>query len=254
MHGGGQTRHSWSGAMRALLANGYRVINFDSRGHGDSGWSPDGVYTMPQRAMDLAVVLRDVRGPVAFVGASLGGITALFAVGMDIEPSPSAIVLVDIVPRPDPVGAARILKFMQSYPGGFPSLEEAADAIAIYNPNRPRPKDVSGLARNLRKREDGRWYWHWDTRMLEEASRPEIASLGDTLAPYVRKVRVPTLLVRGMTSDIVTDDNVEEFKSQLPSLEIFNVHGAGHMVAGDKNDAFNDGVIQFLKRHVPVDG
>ncbi|MEX1148268.1 MAG: alpha/beta fold hydrolase, partial [Sphingomonadales bacterium] len=34
MHGGGQTRHSWSGAMTALIDAGYRVVNFDARGHG----------------------------------------------------------------------------------------------------------------------------------------------------------------------------------------------------------------------------
>jgi alpha-beta hydrolase superfamily lysophospholipase len=34
LHGGGQTRHSWSGAAQALAQRGYRVINFDARGHG----------------------------------------------------------------------------------------------------------------------------------------------------------------------------------------------------------------------------
>jgi pimeloyl-ACP methyl ester carboxylesterase len=251
MHGGGQTRQSWSGAMWALIDAGYHVINFDARGHGETSWSPDGLYSMTLRAADLVTVLKGVGGSIALVGASMGGSTALFAVG-EGQPPASAIVLVDIVPRPDPVGVGRIVAFMQSHAGGFATLEEAADAVAAYNPHRP-PRDIGGLARNLRRRSDGRFYWHWDPRMLEGDGRPEPGALAETLIDSARKVNVPTLLVRGMASDVVTDANVEEFRSHLPSLEIFNVPGAGHMVAGDRNDAFNEGVTQFLKRYLPPD-
>ncbi|MET0363947.1 MAG: alpha/beta fold hydrolase, partial [Sphingobium sp.] len=137
MHGGGQTRHSWSGAMRALVQAGYHVINFDARGHGESDWSPDGVYTLSVRARDLGEILRDLRGPVAFVGASMGGATALYAVGEQVPPAPAALVMVDIVPRPNPVGTGKIKAFMGANPEGFATLEEAADAVAAYNPHRP---------------------------------------------------------------------------------------------------------------------
>lgn len=247
MHGGGQTRHSWSGATRALVQAGYRAINFDARGHGDSDWSPSGDYHMSRRARDLGEVLRDIRTPVAFVGASMGGITALYAVGEGVKPAPAALVMVDIVPRPDPVGAGKIHAFMTANPDGFASLEEAADAVSAYNTHRPRPKDVSGLARNLRER-DGRLFWHWDPKMLGE---PGELLPGDIMMTHARRIHMPTLLVRGMASDVVTDANVAEFQQAVPSLEVFNVSGAGHMVAGDHNDVFNTGVIQFLQRHMP---
>src|ERR1700680_1885101 len=54
LHGGGQTRHSWGGAMRALIAQGYYVINLDARGHGDSNWARDGNYSLDVLAADLA--------------------------------------------------------------------------------------------------------------------------------------------------------------------------------------------------------
>jgi pimeloyl-ACP methyl ester carboxylesterase len=251
MHGGGQTRHSWSGAMRALIAAGYHVINFDARGHGESGWSSDGKYPLLIRATDLETVMVGVRGPVALVGASMGGATALEAIGEGIRPPASVLVMVDIVPRPDPVGTRKISTFMQSHPEGFATLEDAAEAVAAYNPHRPRSKDINGLRRNLRLRADGRFYWHWDPRMLSPESRPEPGEWAEKLIAYAGKVRVPTLLVRGMASDVVTDAGTEEFKAILPSLEIFNVPGAGHMVAGDRNDAFNEGMIEFLQRHLP---
>ena len=49
---------------------------------------------------------------------------------------------------------------------GFGSLEEVADAVAAYNPHRPRPTDLSGLKKNVRQRADGRWVWHWDPRFM----------------------------------------------------------------------------------------
>ena len=132
MHGGGQTRHSWSGAMRSLMAAGYHVINYDARGHGESDWSADGDYSLSLRARDLGEILHDARGPIGLVGASMGGATALFAVGEQIQPQPDAIVLVDIVPHPDPVGTGKIRAFMSANPEGFASLDEAADAAREF--------------------------------------------------------------------------------------------------------------------------
>lgn len=134
---------------------------------------------------------------------------------------------------------------------GFATLEEAADAVAAYNPHRPRPKDVSGLLKNLRYRADGRLHWHGDPAMISRADRAEPPLFANILLQASRRVRVPTLLVRGMESDIVSPSAIAELKQCLPSLEVFDVAGAGHMVAGDKNDAFNRGVIDFLKRHLP---
>jgi pimeloyl-ACP methyl ester carboxylesterase len=75
----------------------------------------------------------------------------------------------------------------------------------------------------------------------------------DKLARAAENVRIPTLLIRGLESDIVTGAGVTDLRNRMPQLEIFDVEDAGHMVAGDKNDAFNQGVLQFLERHLPVD-
>jgi len=253
LHGGGQTRHSWSGAMRELLAQGYHVINMDARGHGDSGWPEPADYSLEALAADLHTVITTLASPPALVGASMGGTTALYAVGTNPEPIASALVLVDVVPRVDMKGATKIMNFMGADPGGFATLEQAADAVAAYNPHRPRPKDPRGLMKNLRLREDGRLHWHWDPRFMDQASRGAEPPLRtEALLDACKGVHIPALLVRGMQSDIVSEAGVEEFRSHLPGLEVFDVIGAGHMVAGDRNDAFNEGMIGFLKRHMPV--
>ena len=139
---------------------------------------------------------------------------------------------------------------------GFDSLEQVADAIAAYNPHRPRPTDLSGLEKNLRRRDDGRWVWHWDPRFITgvKGSTDETrASLvdPDVLTRAVEKLTLPTLLVRGRSSDLLSEDGAREFLELAPHAEFADVAGAGHMVAGDRNEIFNGAVLDFLDRHRP---
>lgn len=250
LHGGGQTRHSWAGAATALADRGYRVLNFDARGHGNSDWSPDGAYSLDDRAADLRAVVADVTAPFVLVGASLGGATSIHAVAQGM--APAALVLVDIVPVPEAEGIARIVNFMRSHPDGFASLDEAVDAVAAYNPARPRPRDPSGLMRNLRRRENGRLYWHWDPQIAITEPREHHQVVQRSAAELASRDDLAVLLVRGLQSEVVSDSGVAQLRSLLPHLEVVDVGGAGHMVAGDRNDAFNTGVIDFLGRHLPL--
>ncbi|WP_022974799.1 alpha/beta fold hydrolase [Nevskia ramosa] len=249
-HGGGQTRHSWGTAMARLLADGYQVINVDARGHGESDWSPISDYRIERLAADLQTIVRTLPSPPALVGASMGGAASLIAAAE--LGAASALVLVDVVPRLNPEGAERIIAFMRARPDGFATLEEVADAVAAYYPQRRRPRDPSGLMKNLRKRADGRLHWHWDPAFVANAQVvSEPPRFTERLYEAAARVRVPTLLVRGMESDIVSEDSIAEFRIHLPALEVCDVAAAGHMVAGDRNDAFNDGVSGFLRRHLP---
>lgn len=252
LHGGGQTRHSWAKAQAELMERGYFVVNYDARGHGDSDWSPTGDYSPSALSSDLIAVRATIDGPVAFVGASMGGITSFYTIGNSDHPVADALVMVDIVLRPAAEGREKIIRFMTANPNGFADLDEAADAVAAYNPDRPRPSNPSGLLKNLRRRDDGRLYWHWDPRMLKQVPRAEPPSLENVMISVSSRVTLPTLLVRGGQSDIVDDDGVAEMCRLVPQTEVYDVAGAGHMVAGDRNDAFNEGVIAFLNRHLPV--
>lgn len=247
-HGGGQTRHSWDKAEQQLARAGYFAINYDLRGHGDSDWSSDGDYGVETRARDLMAVAREGAQPFALVGASLGGITALMAACLGLELA--ALVLVDIVPKMSQKGVARIRGFMTANPDGFASLEEAADAISAYYPDRPRPSDLSGLNKNLRRGTDGRFHWHWDQRMMTD-TRADPRHMLELMDRADWTDRIPTLLVRGMKSDIVDDDGVADLRRRIPDLEIADIRGAGHMVAGDRNDEFNAAVLAFLARVMP---
>lgn len=249
LHGGGQTRHSWAGAMHAMAARGYRVINYDARGHGESDWSGAGAYEMDDRVADLRTIVATVEGPYALVGASLGGATAIHAVATGM--TPAAVVLVDIVPQPEKSGIDRIVTFMRSNPDGFATLDDAVDAVSAYNPERPRPSDSAGLMRNLRLRENGRLYWHWDPRISAIEPSHHHNLIERSAVEMARRTDLPVLVVRGLKSDVVSDAGIAAFRALLPGLQVADVRGAGHMVAGDRNDAFNSSVIRFLTRHLP---
>lgn len=251
-HGGGQTRHSWDRAGHELAAVGYHVINYDLLGHGESDWEPDGDYSIRRRASDLAAIAERATGHFAFVGASLGGLSAMSAACHGAVPA--ALVLVDVAVRLSETGVNRIVGFMSANPQGFGSLEDAADAISAYYPDRKRPSSAEGLRKNLREGADGRFYWHWDPRFLT-GGRPGV-SLEGMFAEAEWTQTVPTLLVRGMKSDIVTDEGVDHLAGRIKRFEVADINGAGHMVAGDRNDLFNAAVIDFLGRVMPstIDG
>lgn len=246
LHGGGQTRHSWGGTARALAARGYRAIAIDARGHGESDRDLGRRYDLPHFAEDLRAIVARLDTKPAVVGASLGGSTALLAHGeMDLDLG--AIVLVDIGPRIQRTGVERIFSFMKQKPEGYASLDEVADAVASYQPHRQRPKDVSGLAKNLRQGPDGRWRWHWDPAFLEEMSVPR-PELGVRLTEASKALRCPVMLVRGRLSDLLTEEQAREFLELCTHAEYVDVADAAHMVAGDVNDRFTDAVVDFLAR------
>lgn len=247
-HGGGQTRHAWGKAAAVMAREGWHSFTYDARAHGDSDRSPDLHYELDWFAKDLRSIAEQVGGLPVVVGASLGGMSALLAQGESEKQIFAAIVLVDITPTTDNEGVERIRAFMTDrLHEGFANLEEAADAIAAYLPHRPRPKDMSGLAKNLRLGEDGRYRWHWDPRYIEIAMRSR-ARTPERLEAAARNLEIPVLLVRGGASEIVREENVRAFQQMVPHAEYADVSGAGHMVAGDRNDAFNEAVTDFLRR------
>jgi pimeloyl-ACP methyl ester carboxylesterase len=139
---------------------------------------------------------------------------------------------------------------MESGLGGFATLDEAAAAIAGYTPERVRAVNPDGLRKVLRER-DGRWYWHWDPAFISQGRSeavPEV--LVQMLNAAMSNVHVPTMLVRGLLSDVVTQEGVDHLLECIPQATVVDVAGAAHMIAGDRNDAFSDAVVTFLEDRI----
>ncbi len=249
IHGGGQTRGSWGGALPALAERGFRAVAVDQRGHGDSDWAQDGIYNPPSFAADLVPAVRALGPqPVVLVGASMGGLASLLAASK-LGPAVAGVVLVDIVPRIRVAGAARVVDFMRAAPDGFADLESAAEAISEYLPHRQRSGVSPGLRRNLRQRDDGRWVWHWDPRMVGQWNvEVNVNGAQRELEDAARRTQAPLMLIRGALSDVVDDQGVAEFQALVPTLQVVDLADAAHTAAADDNDAFIGAVLDFVEQ------
>jgi pimeloyl-ACP methyl ester carboxylesterase len=257
LHGGGQTRHSWRRTAERLAMEGFTALPFDQRGHGGSERAADRRYTFLDFAADAHDLGRQVRdrfgAPPAIVGASLGGMAAL--IGSHLPPSNpfAALVLVDVTPRMDPDGVAAVQGFMRERSAdGFASIEEAAEAIALYLPHRPKPRSLDGLRKNLRQAADGRYYWHWDPAFLSGPFPIETDRRGveRRALAAAHALDVPSLLVRGQDSELVRQEHADEYLAAARKSEFVDVRDARHMVAGDSNGVFTAAVLSFLKRRM----
>jgi|SRR5690554_6844202 len=248
LHGGGQTRHSWKQTFQKLVARGYYVISIDLRGHGESDWSADQDYTLDAFSNDLFSIVSKLSNKPALVGASLGGLASLLCQANSLQLA-RALILVDVAPQIETEGVEKIIKFMKANPAGFASVEAAFEATQKYNPNRQRSKSTSGILNNLRTGDDGRLYWHWDPSFLSGDHREKAKESSQRLLNAASKITIPTLLIRGQHSDVVSKAGVNELWEKIPHMDFIEIEGAGHMVAGDENNTFTSAILRFLDKH-----
>ena len=245
VHGFGQTRHAWTRSAETLASEGFRTVTFDLRGHGDSPRLPDGRYELQQFLDDLLDVARSLREPV-LIGASMGGLLGLALAGETTPPPFRALVLVDITPRWESAGVARMLGFMRAHPDGFADYADATAAISKYLPHRARTKRQHELEPLLRRGADGRLRWHWDPALLDT-----IAHEGERHQPRLLaaapNIEVPVLLLSGGRSDVVSRETIAEFMHLLPHARHVEIPQATHMLAGDDNDAFIAAIGEFIR-------
>jgi pimeloyl-ACP methyl ester carboxylesterase len=253
LHGAGQTRHAWRTTLSAVADDGWRAYSVDLRGHGESEWARDGDYSHSAFAGDVRELALSFGRPAVLVGASLGGIASLLAItDHPDEQLALALVLVDITPGFSTEGAHRIVNFMNDrLDDGFASLSEVADALQRFNPHRERTEDLSGLHKNLRERPDGRLTWHWDPQYMTGQlstihTEGHLMAEQQRFATAARSLALPTLLVRGQRSDLITEESAHAFLRLVPHARYVDVEGAGHMVVGDRNDSFNTAIVTFL--------
>lgn len=229
-----------------LADEGHHVVALDTRGPGDSDRAPGADYAVETPTTDVLHVVEAIGRRVVVVEASMGGLTGILVAERAGPQTVNGLVLVDVVPRYEKEGNARIRDFMLGNIDGFGSLEEAADAVAEYLPHRDKPRSPEGLKRNLRLR-DGRWHWHWDPAMMTAPGHdPQLRT--ENFERAAMGLTIPVLLIRGKLSDVVSSDGARDFLAKVPNAEFVELSNAGRTAAGDDNDAFTDVVVDFVRR------
>jgi pimeloyl-ACP methyl ester carboxylesterase len=246
VHGGGQSRRSWRGALRRMAGAGFSVVSFDLRGHGESDWAPDGDYSLAAHTRDLVAILRAVPSPPCLIGASLGGRAAMLAAAELGPEMVRALVLVDVTPRLHPAGVDRVRRFLRASVGGFASLDAAAATLELYSEREFRNR-LDRLRDSVRTGPDGRVYWRWDPGAAQEAFL-DPPQAEERLIAAVARFRGPMLLVRGTLSDLVTDDCVAHFRAARPDAGLAEIVGGGHLMKSQRLDDFCEATLEFLGR------
>ncbi len=246
LHGGHQSAHSWD-LVSLHLAQDYRVLALDQRGHGDSEWSRDVNYSNHTMALDAGAFL-DALGlerPI-LMGHSMGGRNALLLTKED----PSrlrALVVVDIGPEISDEGRKAIAGFVRTNQE-FDDLEHFVANVRKYDPYRPREHIERTVKYNMLQRADGKFVSKCDSTprrlgLLHGGGTRDNVTLEDVTA-----FELPVLVVRGADSNILTAEAAERFRDALPDGELAVVPNAGHNVHGQNTLGFISAVGEFLSR------
>lgn len=239
LHGGAQNAHTWD---TVALALDRPLVAIDLPGHGHSDGGRNGSLDVRANAEDIGAVIR-VLAPdaAAVVGMSLGGMTTLALA--DAAPElVRRVVLVDITPGVDEKKAGAITAFING-PASFASFEEILARTIEFNPTRSESSLRRGILHNALQQPDGSWVWRYqrfrnqepgqlsDPKEIGRVEHPDFGTLWDS----VSNLRVPLMLVRGMTAQSVVDDADEaELLQRRPGARIEHVEDAGHSVQGDQ--------------------
>ena len=249
IHGFAQNAHSWDFTALALRDR-YRVLALDLRGHGDSQWAPDGDYTQPAYLADVQAFVDAVAaGPLVVVGLSLGGSVA-YAYAAAHPDRVRTLVVVDTGPETTGPGRGRIRRFV-TQPDVLDSFEAFVARTRRYNSRRPEWQVRGSLRHSLRRLPDGRWTWKYDP-VLRSRRRPPTPQ--DPAARWRTwgRVRCPTLLVRGASSDLLDAGVAQRMADALPNCRLVEVPNAGHLVPGDNPVAFEAVLTAFLREQEPA--
>jgi len=229
LHGGAQNAHTWDTVAMAL---GRPLVCIDLPGHGHSDAPTEGSLDVRTNADDVAAAIR-VLAPAAraVVGMSLGGLTAIALADGHPDLVRSA-VLVDVTPRVEGPGAAAIVAFVNG-PESFADFDELLARTIEFNPTRSESSLRRGILHNALQQDDGSWVWRY-RRFTDGSAAPERALSTDDLWAALERIRVPLMLVRGMRTGSVVDDEAEaELRRRQPTARVEHVAEAGHSVQGD---------------------
>jgi len=239
----GLTRNSLDFADLAthLAARGRRVVCPDFRGRGmsarDPGWASNyAPHVYARDVLDLMAALGIHRA--AFVGTSLGGIVAT-TIAAQRPTAIAGIVLNDIGPRLEPAGLARIAAHT-GWKNEAADWSEAVELLRASNaaavPNLDAEGWLAFARRQFVPRADGRLEVNYDPRigdaMRAGAGGPlDLATLFQALGP------IPTLLLRGALSDLLSAEGVASMAAGKPDLVAVIVEGVGHAPMLDEPEA-----------------
>jgi pimeloyl-ACP methyl ester carboxylesterase len=245
LHGFGVSGHMFD-EFADRMQDHYHLIAIDQRGHGDSEWADNGDYSRTAFVNDLDGFTKSLGiDRFILIGHSMGGLNSV-AYTVDHPERVRALVLVDVGPESAKEGVDNIVRFTQG-PDEL-EFEEFVQMAHHFNQRRSMENIRERMRHRLRPTENGKYTWKFDRRFRDKESGLRIGSelSNDESWQLFRRVSVPTLLVRGADSDVLSEEVAQRAAREMPRARLVVVPSAGHSVPGDNPDDFTAAVRDFL--------
>ena len=231
LHGVSQQAHSWDFISLALSPE-YHVISVDQRGHGDTDWASDGVYSLDAMQADIDGVI-DGLGLTDFnlMGHSMGGRNSFIWASRHPKILRS-LTIVDTGPETQRRGQDRIRDFRE-LPNDLDSFQEFADRVKEYT-GRTEEQVLGALKYSIRQTAAGKWSWKWDPATRNRTRSGDDPNwTTEKLWECVEAVDCPSLVLRGSRSDIFAEETLAKMGQVMTDCTTETIKDAGHLVQGD---------------------
>jgi pimeloyl-ACP methyl ester carboxylesterase len=217
----------------------YRVIAYDMRGHGDSGWDPAGRYRVEDHVGDLEGLAAQLGlRNLTLWGNSTGGRVVQVFAGMRPEVV-SHVIAEDVGPeRPRSIAESYARRVKQEQ-NGWGSEEELLASVRKANPGMADAVLRAYVGYGTKRREDGRVVWKRDPNLVKGFVETD-------LWRFVRNIKAPILYLLGGRSTIVSAATQEQLRTILPQVSIVTMPGLGHYPSDERPADFLAIVDRFL--------
>ena len=249
LHAFSMHARTWDTVARTL-ADRFRVLALDQRGHGESAWAAD--YHELRLVGDVAGFIEALGlSPISLVGFSIGG-SAACSYAQLYPDRVERLVMMECFTDADEPGDAPYLQAMRTHlqtlrslPEAFAAPEEAIAAFQSLAPHAPAEELRHWMLGALKQEPDGRWTWRYDPVFRRPAPIPErLNASADVIEQRLAGVTCPTLLVVGADSWMV--EPTARAAKKNPRARVATVPQAGHWVPLDNPRGFLDVVSHFL--------
>jgi pimeloyl-ACP methyl ester carboxylesterase len=238
LHGISRIAHQFD-HLAPRFKDDYHVMAVDMRGHGDSGWSPEGAYLVEDYVKDIEAMVDqlNLRG-LTLLGNSTGGRVVQVYAGLHPD-RVTRLISEDVGPERTNDIASAFTGQVQREANGWASEEELL--ASLKGPNNKVP---DAILRNYahfgsKKREDGRIVWKRDPNLAKGFVPTE-------LWRFVREIKCPTIYILGGASRIVPPETQKTLKETLPDVQIVVMPGLGHYPDQESTEEFVRIVKAFL--------
>ena len=233
-HALGLDVHMWD-ELAARLAKTNSVLRYEHRGHGSSA-VPPGPYTLDQLVDDAARVIREWgRGPVAWIGLSMGGMVGQGLAILHPELLRGAVLANTTARYPDAAAATWAARIAAVEQGGMAAVADAvverylgADYRAAH------PAEAAALKAKLLRSDPAGYV----------ACCHAIAKV-DWL-DRLGAVRTPTLVIAGGKDAGATPEMARAIAERIPGAELTVLEEAAHLSVAELPNRFHDTVAAFL--------